>query len=100
MQTDKSEMKGKQEDSERYFGNSKTLQSSAHRKMVMQFVRDKYPQATFKRIFDAQTHGWEPSDFHRLCDNQGWTLTLVSTIEDFIFGGFTTAPWESTPEDS
>jgi len=31
---------GFQEDSEKYFGNSKTLHTSAYRKMVMKFVRD------------------------------------------------------------
>ena len=38
-------------------------------------------------------------DFHRFCDKKGWTLTIVETTEDFIFGGFTTAEWESPPGD-
>jgi hypothetical protein len=86
------------DDSEKYFGNSKTLLTLAHRKMVMKFVRDKYPQARFERIYDANTHGWEPYNFHDCCDKKGWTLTIVLTTDDFIFGGFTTAEWESPPD--
>ena len=85
-----------QDDSKIHFGNSKTLRTSAHRQMVMNFVRDQYPQATFQMIYDARANGWTASDFHAFCDTQGWTLTLVQTVEDHIFGGFTTADWESS----
>jgi hypothetical protein len=59
--------------------------------MIMKFVREQYPQAKFKRIYDATTDGWGTRDFHRNCDLKGWTLTIVETTKDFIFGGFTTA---------
>jgi hypothetical protein len=59
--------------------------------MVKKFVRDQYPQARFQRIYDATTDGWGADDFHRCCDDKGWTLTIVETTKDFIFGGFTTA---------
>jgi hypothetical protein len=53
----------------------------------------------FERIYDATNpaHGWEAKDFHRCCDEKGWTLTIVETTDNFIFGGFTTAEWESPP---
>jgi hypothetical protein len=41
------------------------------------------------------TDGWGAEDFHRQCDKKGWTLTIAETTKDFIFGGFTTAEWES-----
>jgi hypothetical protein len=69
--------------------------------MVMKFVRDQYPQSRFKRIYDATTDGWGAKDFHRCCDKgwnlfkKKWTLTIVETTKDFIFGGFTTADWET-----
>ena len=71
--------------------------------MVLKFVRDQYPQARFTRIYDASTDGWKAEDFHRCCDKKGWTLTVVETNKgpsyffgsNFIFGGFTTAEWES-----
>jgi hypothetical protein len=80
-----------QDDSETYFGVSKTLGTSAHRIMVMKFVRDQYPQARFERIYDASTDGWDSDDFHKCCDEKKGTLTIVKTTDNYIFGGFTTA---------
>jgi hypothetical protein len=65
--------------------------------LLIKFVRDQFPRARFQRIYDAATDGWKAKDFHRCCDKKGWTLTIVETTEDFIFGGFTTAEWESAP---
>jgi hypothetical protein len=65
--------------------------------MVMKFVRDQFPQATFERIYNAGTDEWKASDFHRCCTRKGWTLTIVQTTADFVFGGFTTAEWEPSP---
>lgn len=65
------------EDSEKYFGASKTLRTAAHRKMVMQFVRDQYPQARFERIYDASTHGWKKENFYTCCYKKGWTLSII-----------------------
>ena len=65
------------EDSEKYFGASKTLRTAAHRKMVMQFVRDQYPQARFERIYDASTHGWNQENFISCCVKKGWTLSII-----------------------
>jgi hypothetical protein len=62
--------------------------------MVIQFVRHNYPQARFQRIYDAAIDGWREYDFHRCCDKKGWTLTIVETTKDFIFGAFTTAELE------
>lgn len=64
--------------------------------MVIKFVRDQYPHARFKRIYDATTDGWEAKDFHRKSDNKRWTLIIVETTKDYIFGGFTTAKWHSS----
>jgi hypothetical protein len=74
-----------------YFCDSKTLLTPAHQNMVIKFVRDQYPQSKFQKIYDAATDGWDAKDFHRCCDKKGWTLTIVKTTKDFIFGGFTTA---------
>ena len=49
-------------------------------------------------IYDANTHGWKKENFHECCDKKGWTLTIIQTTADFIFGGFTTAEWESPSE--
>lgn len=53
-------------------------------------------------IYKASRDGFSASDFHRLCDDQGTTLTLIQTRHRFqtkkhdtIFGGYTTIPWSS-----
>ncbi len=33
--------------------------------------------------------------FHKLCDNQGPTLTLIEAVEGFISGGYTPLDWDS-----
>jgi hypothetical protein len=68
--------------------------------MIIKFIRDQFPRARFQRIYDASTDGWNKTDFHRCCDEKGWTLTIVETTKGFIFGGFTTAEWESPPRYS
>ena len=80
-----------------YFYDSRTLSTSDHRQMVMKFMRDQYPNARLERIYSASDHGWYALDFHRCCDNKGWTITIVQTTDGYIFGAFTTAEWESSP---
>jgi hypothetical protein len=42
------------------------------------------------------THdGFKSSAFHRKCDNQPNTITIILTTKGFIFGGFTPVAWES-----
>ena len=65
--------------------------------MVIKFVRDQHPKAKFNRIYDATSDGWAAKDFHRCCDKKGWTLAIFETTKGYIFGGFTTAAWESSP---
>jgi hypothetical protein len=64
-------------DPEDYFNNSKTLRTSAHRQMVMNFIRELSPQAILERIYDASVDGWSAEDFHRCCDEKGYTITIV-----------------------
>jgi hypothetical protein len=63
--------------------------------MILKFVRDQFPHARFARIYDASKDGWKIEDFHRFCDKKGWTITIIKTSVYLIFGGFTTAEWES-----
>ena len=48
--------------------SNKTFRTSPHWKIVMGFVYEQYPQAKFRRIYDADTDGWKAKDFHRCCD--------------------------------
>ncbi len=48
----------------------------------------------YKLLYRASKDGDKVSDFHRLCDNKGPTLTIGKTPANYIFGGFTKAKWE------
>ena len=48
----------------------------------------------YKLLYRASKDGDKASDFHRLCDNIGPTLTIGKTPANYIFGGFTKAKWE------
>ena len=60
-----------------YFKNSKTLRTPAHRQMVMKFIKELSPQVILEKIYDASVDGWSAEDFHRCCDEKGYTITIV-----------------------
>ena len=51
-------------------------------------------------IYKASQDGFASKDFHRKCDSVSQTLTIVKTIDGFIFGGYTELPWHSNDEYS
>ena len=53
----------------------------------------------FKLLYRATRDGFAASSFHARCDNQVSTLTIVRSIEGFIFGAFASVAWDSTSGD-
>ena len=51
-----------------------------------------------KKIYQATIDGGEPIDFHSKCDNIPYTLTLVKSLGNKRFGGFTSNSWDSITE--
>ena len=49
----------------------------------------------FELLFRKNRDGSKCSDFHRLCDNKGPTLTLAQTEENYKIGGYTQFSWKS-----
>ena len=54
---------------------------------------------SFSLLWRGSRDGFEPETFHRLCDGQGKTLTIIKNNKGFIFGGFTSVPWSSKGGD-
>ena len=52
-------------------------------------------EINFELIFKMSENGTSSKDFHKKCDNQGSTLTLIKTTNNKIFGGFTPLNWKS-----
>ena len=42
-------------------------------------------------IYNAKDDGWRAKDFHKKCDSQGPTISLIKIKDGPIIGGFTTA---------
>ena len=61
---------------------------------VISVIHDINPTSNIKLLYRGSRDGWEAKDFHRLCDNQGPTLTIVKSSVGRISGGFTTIPWK------
>ena len=46
-------------------------------------------------LWRSSRDGGAPEDFHRLCDHQGPTITLIRDADGNVFGGYTSAKWSS-----
>ena len=49
----------------------------------------------FKLLYKASDNEYSASIFHKLCDNQGATLTIIESEYGNIFGGYTSVSWSS-----
>jgi hypothetical protein len=49
----------------------------------------------WKLIYKASLDGFSSANFHSNCDSKTKTLTIIKTLSDCIFGGYTDAPWSS-----
>ena len=65
--------------------------------LIINWIREKVDKNLIKleKIFVMSINGSSSKDFHKYCDNQGATLTLLKTTKNKIFGGFTPLDWES-----
>ncbi len=54
------------------------------------------PYVTFTLLYSGKKHGWNISEFHRLCDGKGPTVVLFQSSKGFKFGGFASIPWASS----
>jgi hypothetical protein len=48
-----------------------------------------------KLIYRASRDGFSASSFHSKCDNYSNTVTIIKTLSNSVFGGFTSAKWTS-----
>ena len=44
-------------------------------------------------IYKATRDGFTIDDFHRCCDNQGPTMTVIQSLSEYLFGGYTSISW-------
>jgi hypothetical protein len=77
------------------FSGGGTLLSFEHQTKLNEFY-GKQGQ-TWMLIYKATRDGFHSADFHRCCNNQGPTITVVQSIDGgYLFGGYTSISWKST----
>jgi hypothetical protein len=59
-------------------------------------VLEEFSLKRWQLLYRGTDDGFRSSDFHRKCDGHGNTLTVIVTTNNFIFGGFTPVPWDSS----
>ena len=50
----------------------------------------------FKLLFQLSKDGEDIQNFHKKCDSKNFTVTLVITDHNKIFGGFTESAWDQS----
>ena len=53
------------------------------------------PSFDTKLLWRGSTDGFTANAFHKHCDNQGATLTIIKSSNDCIFGGYNPSSWTS-----
>mmetsp|Transcript_79963 Transcript_79963/g.129603 ORF Transcript_79963/g.129603 Transcript_79963/m.129603 type:complete len:462 (+) Transcript_79963:37-1422(+) len=73
--------------------NSHILSNEQHRQILSWL--DKGNAAKLELLYRASSDGWKGLHFHSKCDNKGATITVIKCSGGYVFGGFSSAPWES-----
>lgn len=47
----------------------------------------------FNLLYKASKDGFTASAFHEKCDSKGATVTFITSLEDYVFGGYTPVSW-------
>ncbi|TNV80533.1 hypothetical protein FGO68_gene11154 [Halteria grandinella] len=79
------------------FEDSVILSDVSKKKQVEQYFKqnlDRLCQANL--LFRGSRDGYTATDFHRLCDNKGPTITIIKTNCGRTIGGYTAQNWDQS----
>ena len=77
----------------RKFGDSVILNSEQASTLVKWLPPEDSELGEVVLLYRASRDGWRSSDFHRLCDHKGPTITVVR-VGTNVFGGYTEQSWD------
>ena len=78
-----------------YFSNDLNKSTILENPKEKIFFKNLIKCRSLKLLYRLSKDGSDPKDFHRLCDNQGATLTLFKSQNNKKFGGYLSKSWES-----
>ena len=58
---------------------------------------DFSPKDKWRLLYRGSTHGFGSQDFHKRCDGEAHTLTIIKS-KAWIFGGYTSASWDENDQ--
>ena len=73
---------------DRTFKKCRLLKDNKQLELMEKWIGPTSKFIKCKLIYDAKENGDKVSTFHSLCDNKGSTLTIISTSDNKIFGGY------------
>ncbi|KAJ5070986.1 e3 ubiquitin-protein ligase trim33-like [Anaeramoeba ignava] len=71
------------------FADSEIIREIEYIKKLREWINDNDFFSKMKKGFSAKTNGFDCRNWHKYVDNQGKTLIIIKTKDNFIFGGFT-----------
>jgi hypothetical protein len=77
------------------WADSKILTDSEHQTLCRFVGEGKVTAPELKLLYRASRDGFDATDFHRLCDGKGPTVTVLQTPSGSVFGGYASASWLS-----
>jgi len=73
--------------------DSTVISSQIETKQIKEWLLSAGKTSKPKLLYRASRDGWDASDFHRMCDGKGATVTAVRSSAGYIFGGYTDVVW-------
>ena len=68
---------------------------SQYQNVMMSWLHEDGIISDWKLIYRGTRNGFAASSFHAFCDNKGPTITLIKSVGDCIFGGYSDVSWTS-----
>ena len=62
-------------------------------------VGKKLGSVCYRMSRDGDIWKGDPSTFHKNCDNQGPTLSVVKDTKGYVFGGYLSVSWTGSGDD-
>jgi hypothetical protein len=72
-----------------------TLIKSSDKALIKSWMDTEFKNKKMKLIYKGTKHGMNATEFHKNCNNQGPTVTVIKSNHGKIFGGFLDQAWTS-----
>jgi hypothetical protein len=72
---------------------SNIISSIADDEKILEWLESVGKTETPRLLYRASCDGWTASDFYRMCDGKGATVTVVKSSDGYIFEGYTDVAW-------